>query len=126
MSKFIALLPDELTAEKVTKELGNLKIDNLDWSIVDETNHERILPGFAWPGTTAGGTTGAPAAPVVVNDNVNSTAIGSDDVGEADSAYFTRAISHGSTAIVVDVPDEHDSDVHALLRSTEASSVVKE
>lgn len=126
MSKFIAMLPDDQSAEEVTKKLSTLGIEDLDWSIIDETNHERMLPAFAWPGTTAGTTTGAPAAIPVVTEDSEPAAIDDSAVGKADSAYFTQAISHGGTAIVIEAPDDRDGDVHAMLRSTEASSIVKE
>lgn len=126
MSKFIAMLPDDQTAEEVTKRLSTLGIDDLDWSIVDDTNHDRILPAFAWPGTTVGTATSAPAAVPVVTEDNEPAAIDDSTVGKADSAYFTQAISHGGTAIVIEAPDDRDSDVHAMLRSTEASSIVKE
>ncbi len=126
MSKFIALLPDELAAEELTKKLGDLQIDDLDWSIVNEANHDRILPAFAWPGTTSGGTTGTPAAPVVISDNDNSATLEDEGVDESDADYFGRAVAHGGTAIVIDTPDDRDSDVHAALKNGSATRIVKE
>ena len=126
MSKFIAMLPDEGTAEEVTKKLGSLKIDNLDWSIVDDENRERILPGFAWP--VSGLSTGAatPVAPVVVTDSSEAARLENDGVDDDNASYFGRAIEHGGTAIVVEAPDDRDDDVRATLQAANADRIVKE
>lgn len=126
MSKFIAMLPDEMVAEQVTKKLSQLQIENLDWNIVDDENRERLLPGFAWPISGAGSGTGTPAAPVLVTDSSESTMLENDGVEEENAGYFGRAVEHGGTAIVIDVPNNRDEEVRAALQEANASRIVKE
>jgi len=128
MSKFIGMLPEEGVADSVTKELSELNIDDLDWSIIDDSNHARILPAFAWPGgnTSSAGGTVAPIGGALVTEASEETVLEDEGVEEGSADYYGQAIEHGGTAIIVEAPDEYDDQIRATLQRAQVSRITKE
>ena len=129
MSKFIAMLPDESVADKVTKKLSDLKIDGLDWSIIDNTNHERLLPAFAWPSGSASNGSGVGVGPIggaLVTDTSEEGVLEDDGIGENNADYYGQAIEHGGTAIIVEAPNEYDDQIRSTLQKAQVSRITKE
>ena len=129
MSKFIGMLPDENAADTITKKLSDLKIDDLDWSIVDNTNHGRLLPAFAWPSGSAsngGGVGIAPLGGALVTEESEENVLEDDGIGENNADYYGQAIEHGGTAIIVEAPDEYDEQIRSALQNAQVSRITKE
>ncbi len=129
MSKFIGMLPDESVADTITKKLSELKIDNLDWSIVDNTNHERILPAFAWPSGSAsngGGVGIAPIGGALVTEESEENVLEDEGMGGNNADYYGQAIEHGGTAIIVEASDEYDDQIRSTLQRAQVSRITKE
>jgi hypothetical protein len=126
MSKFIAMLPDETVADDVVKQLDHLSIDNLDWTIIDNANHTRILPAFAWPSGTAGSGGTAPIGGALVANAPEGDVLERDGVDGDDADYFGQAIERGGTAIIVEAPDRYDDQIRATLQQANVDRIVKE
>ncbi len=129
MSKFIGMLPDESVADTITKKLSDLKIDNLDWSIVDNTNHTRLLPAFAWPSGSAsngGGVGIAPIGGALLTEESEENVLEDDGIGENNADYYGQAIEHGGMAIIVEASDQYDDQVRSALEKAQVSRITKE
>jgi len=128
MSRFVALLPDEIVADEVTKQLDGLNADDLDWNIIEDEERDRILPAIGWPlGTSTGGTApvGAPGL-AVRTDYPEDRVVADEGVNEDDADFYGRSINKGGIGIVVAVANQFDGDVQQILEKAGASQISKE
>jgi len=128
MSKIIAILPDELAAEKVTDRLATLNVDNLDWRLLGpDDNPERIFPGFAWPlGSGASTPSGGPVGIPVVANNPQDEEVHNRGVDRDDAEYYGRSIAHGGTAIIIEAASEYEAQIRRILEEADAQQVTVE
>ncbi|MFN8490738.1 MAG: hypothetical protein U0350_24315 [Caldilineaceae bacterium] len=126
MTKVMAILPDEEVAEKVTSQLSDLNIDDLDWRIIHPgDDDERLFPVFGWPlgagdARTAGG---GPLGAAVETGYSEERAMEDHGVDNSDADFYGRSVEHGGIAIVVETPSEHVNAVRNVLEKADAEQV---
>lgn len=125
MSKITAILPDEETAEFVTDQLAVLRLDDLDWRLVEpEDDHERILPAAAWPfGDASRTASGAPAAVPLQYDYPEDDALRDRGVDREEAESYSRSVERGGTAIIIDTPSAYVDQIRRILDEANAQQV---
>jgi len=128
MAKVMAILPDEEVAEKVTSQLSDLNIDDLDWRLIHPgEDDERLFPVLGWPlgagsGGSAAGTGGAIGA-AVVTDYPEGEDMRTKGASEDDAEFYGQSVKHGGIAIVVDTPSKYVDSVRSVLEKADAEQV---
>jgi hypothetical protein len=124
MAKITGILPNDAVAEQVVKQLSSLNLDHLDWTIqTANEDTERIIPAVGW---RAGGSTGSTAAPLglpFVTDYPEDEALANEGVDRDDAEYLGRAAEDGATLIIIDVSDDYEDKVRAILEDADASMI---
>jgi len=125
MAKITAILPDEEKAEFVTDQLSTLRIDNLDWRLVEpEDDHERILPAIGWPsgGTSNTSTTGPVAIPVQY-DYPEDEALKDRGVDRDESESYQLSVERGGIAIIIRTPSDYEDEIRRILEAADAQQI---
>lgn len=125
MAKITAILPDEEKAELVTDQLSTLRIDNLDWRLVEpDDDHERILPAVGWPlgGTTNTSTTGPVAIPVQY-DYPEDEALKDRGVDRDESESYQLSVERGGIAIIIKAPSDSEAQIRRILEAADAQQI---
>ena len=126
MAKVMAILPDEEVAEKVTSQLSELNIDDLDWRLIHPgDDDERLFPALGWPlgsgdARTAGG---GPGVVAIEADYPEDRAMSDRGASESDAEFYGQSVEHGGIAIVVDTPNEYVDRVRSVLEKADAEQV---
>lgn len=126
MTRVMAILPDEEVAEKVTSQLSDLNIDNLDWRIIHPgDDDERLFPVLGWPLGTGDARTagGGPLGAALETGYSEEHAMEDHGVDESDADFYGRSVEHGGIAIVVEAPSEHVNEVRNVLEKADAQQV---
>jgi len=127
MAKVMAILPDEEVAEKVTSQLSDLNIDNLDWRLIHPgEDDERLFPVLGWPlGAGSGGSAGSGGlvGAAVVTDYPEDEELHNEGAEEDDADFYAQSVKHGGIAIVVDTPSEYVNNVRSVLEKADAEQV---
>ena len=130
MAKVMAILPDEEVAEKVTSQLSELNIDDLDWRLIEPgDDEERIFPALGWPlgsgsggggaSTGSGGLIGVP----IITDYPEDEDMRDKGASDEDAEFYGESVKHGGIAIVVETPSEHVNQVRNILQKADAQQV---
>jgi hypothetical protein len=125
MSKLTGILPDEIAAEKVVKQLSSLNIDRLDWTLqTPDQDTDRIIPAVAWPaGGVSGGVSATPLGLPIVADYPEDEVLADRGMEREDAEVVGRAVEHGGTLIIINVSDDYDDEIRAILESADASMI---
>jgi len=124
MSKLTGILPNEAAAERIVDQLSKLQIDHLDWRLqTPEEDTERIIPAAGWHATGASGTSGVPFGLPIVTDYPEDEVLADRGVDQEDAEPIGRAVEHGGTLIVIDVADDHEDQIRAILEDADVSMI---
>lgn len=126
MAKVMAILPDEEVAEKVTSQLSDLNIDDLDWRLIHPgDDDERLFPVAGWPlGSGDARTAGSgPIGAAVVADYPEDRELSDIGAEEDEAEFYGQSVKHGGIAIVVDTPRKYVDSVRSVLEKVDAEQV---
>ena len=128
MSTITAILPDQTSVEVVTDRLAALHYDTLDWRLVDpEEDQERILPAVGGPLGAPSNSTGSGVAAIPIQyDYPEKEALHDEGLPREEAAAVGRSIERGGTAIIIEVPADHENEVRRILEKSDAQLIVVE
>lgn len=126
MAKVMAILSDDEVAEKVTSQLSELNIEDLDWRLIQPgDDDERLFPVFGWPlgGGDARTAGGGPLGGAIETGYSEERAMEDRGVDDSDADFYGRSVEHGGIAIVVETPSDHVNAVRNVLEKADAQQV---
>ncbi len=102
MSRIVALLANDETANTVIEDLSELEDNDLDWKLVrPEADIERLIPAMP---ATAESDSLTPIGYVTENEMPDSVRVQDFDLDRDEEEFFAQGLEHGGTVLVVDMP----------------------
>lgn len=112
-TRILALLDDEMVADKAAKEIDELEYDDLEWQfITTDESDARIVPGIP---ARSGTDMARPVGFIQETQPPAEYSLGNLDLSDEEKAFFAQGLSRNAIVILVDTPDDALETVEQIL-----------